>query len=328
MFNTPILFLIFNRPDTTRKVFAKIREVKPKKFFIAADGPRSNIEDEKEKCEAARAIINNIDWDCEIKTLFNIENKGCGKSVSDAISWFFKFENEGIILEDDCLPSMGFFKYCEVMLDRYRNESRVFHIGGNNFQFGKKWGKGDYYFSTLSHIWGWATWKRAWSNYQFNIANIELISDKFFKDAFNNNGAVNYFKDIFSKVANHEIDTWDYQWLYTIIKNKGLSICPNTNLVKNIGFRNDATHTVEEPEWNKEITAQDLYSFLPPCHFKIEHKADNLTLKNIFKIDKYVKSGKDFEKTGKSKIKRDLKLFYQFTRFLKFIKNRIIRVTG
>lgn len=295
MFNTPILFLIFNRPDTTAEVFAKIREVKPKKLYISADGPRTNRADDIIKCQEARSIVNKIDWDCEVKTLFNKENKGCGKAVSDGIRWFFDNVSEGIILEDDCLPGDDFFKFCETMLDRYRSNEKVLHIGTNNFQFGRKWGNGDYYFSTFAHIWGWATWGRAWSKYEFDIANSESISDQSFKYAFKDNQAAkDYFINVFKKVANHEVDTWDYQWQHAIIKNNGLSICPNVNLVKNIGYREDATHTkLNEPEWNKNNIVGTIRTFRPPVDLIIEYEADKFSLQSIFGIKEAIELNLD-----------------------------------
>ena len=146
MFNTPILFVIFNRLDTTFKVFEKIREIKPKKLYIAADGPRKQIEGENEKCAKVRSIETLVDWDCEVKTLFQSENLSCGPAVSTAISWFFNNEEQGIILEDDCLPNTSFFHFCEEMLNYYKENETIMHIGGTNFQDGRMYGKADYYF--------------------------------------------------------------------------------------------------------------------------------------------------------------------------------------
>jgi len=171
-FNTPILFLVFNRPNTTQRVFNVIRQVKPKQLFVAADGPRRDKGADEEKCEATREIVKQIDWDCEVKTLFREENLGCGKAVSSAITWFFENVEEGIILEDDCLPNLDFFGYCEELLDRYRDNREVMFIGGDNFQKGKKWGDASYYFSAYNHVWGWATWKRTWDIYDFKLDSI------------------------------------------------------------------------------------------------------------------------------------------------------------
>jgi hypothetical protein len=184
MFKTPILFLVFNRPETTKFVFESIRSVKPAKLYICADGPRPNVENDKIHCSAVRKIVSNIDWECEVKTLFRIENKGCGKGVSEAITWFFSNEEEGIILEDDCLPNDSFFYYCSDLLDKYRFDTRIMHIGANNFLDDTISVENDIYFSSISHIWGWATWKRAWDSYDFKLQNytigdFKLILKKF-----------------------------------------------------------------------------------------------------------------------------------------------------
>jgi hypothetical protein len=146
-------------------VFERIRAIKPHKLFIAADGPRLDRSAEIEKCLQAREIISQIDWQCELKTLFKAENSGPFWGPVSAISWFFKEVEEGIILEDDCLPDLSFFTFCEQLLEYYRNETKIMHISGSNFQFGQKHGKDSYYFSKYTHVWGWATWKRAWQHY-------------------------------------------------------------------------------------------------------------------------------------------------------------------
>lgn len=241
--NTPILFLIFNRPDTTKLVFNKIREIKPRKLFIAADGPRKNIANEFELCQKTRSIIN-IDWDCEVNKLYRDENLGCGKAVKSAIDWFFNNVNQGIILEDDCLPNNSFFIFCEKLLEKYKNNKEIMIIGGNNFQQ-QKWGDSSYYFSAFSHIWGWATWKRVWDNYKFDVKELDIDNiEKVLQYYFNNKKTISYFKSIYKKMSSDKpIDTWDYQLTFSIWKNQGLSIIPNVNLVKNIGFDSRATHT-------------------------------------------------------------------------------------
>ena len=162
---SPILFLIFNRPETTKKVFSAIKEVQPPRLYIAADGPRSEQPDEADHCELARTIATKVDWDCEVKTLFRDQNLGIRIAVSQAIDWFFEQEPEGIILEDDCLPDQSFFWFCKELLEKYRNDTRIMHIGGTNFQFGKNRTNYSYYFSRYAHIWGWASWRRAWEYY-------------------------------------------------------------------------------------------------------------------------------------------------------------------
>lgn len=235
MFSTPILYIVFNRIDTVIKTFERIRQVQPLDLYIAADGPRNDAE--KEKCQEVRKyILSHADWKCNVHTLFHENNLGCGKGVSSAISWFFTNVRMGIILEDDCLPDMTFFPYCEELLTRYENQSDVMHIAGytplnpSNVQ-----NKESYYFSRMQFCWGWATWARAWKSFDFDInENYKKVlkSNGYFK-----NPLVRYkWKSIFSMMRKHEIDTWDYQWAYKIFEKDGLCIIPNINLVQNIGF--------------------------------------------------------------------------------------------
>lgn len=287
-FNTPILFLIFNRPDTTIKVFERIREIQPSKLFVAADGPRASKIGETEICNITKKIIEDgVDWDCKVEYLYREENIGCGLAVSSAITWFFENVDEGIILEDDCVPNHSFFKYCATLLERYRYESDILHIGGNNFQFGKKRSDGDYYFSTLGFIWGWATWKRAWKLYEFDLTKVDDINTNKFNKAFGNETFFSeFYSEIFEKMKRKEIDTWDYQWLHAIILNEGLTICPEKNLVENIGFGPDATHTTETTVWNDINHTSDLLSLNAPSKKEINHEADIYTLREIFGIKK------------------------------------------
>lgn len=281
-FDTPILFLVFNRPDTTQMVFNKIKETKPRQLFIAADGPRLGKEGELENTILVRNICDGVDWDCEVQYLYRTTNLGCGKAVSEAISWFFENVEEGIILEDDCLPDTSFFEFCSILLHRYRNDDHILHIGGNNFQFGINRGGADYYYSILGHIWGWASWRRAWKHYEFDLATAKQVSDESYELAFNqNNLFINYYKDIFLQVSSSKIDTWDYQWLYTIIRMNGVAICPESNLVQNIGFGVGATHTMQETTWNKINTAKALRSFKPPSFSTIAYEADAFFLTDI-----------------------------------------------
>lgn len=164
-----VLFIIFNRPETTQRVFEAIRLAKPSRLYVAADGARENKAGENELCEQTRKIIQNIDWQCDVKTLFQKENLGCGKAVSKAISWFFENEEMGIILEDDCLPHPSFFKYCEELLEKYKNNEMIGIISGSNFQKSKKIGDCSYYFSDLINVWGWASWARNWNDFKFNV---------------------------------------------------------------------------------------------------------------------------------------------------------------
>ena len=186
MFQTPILFLIFNRPDTTKLVFESIKRIKPAKLYIAADGARKHKVGEDLLCKETRSIIDLIDWECEIKTLLRTENLGCKIAVSSAIDWFFENEEQGIILEDDCLPNESFFNFCEQLLNQFKENKEIMHISGNNFQDGITRGDGSFYFSKYNHIWGWATWKRAWKLYNVKLEiedkkEIEIFIEKNFE---------------------------------------------------------------------------------------------------------------------------------------------------
>lgn len=283
MLKTPILFLIFNRPDTTEKVFEKIREQKPKYLYVAADGPRESKEGEVELCSQTRSIINKIDWDCEIKTLFREENFGCKKAISSAIDWFFENVEEGIILEDDCVPAVSFFSFCEMMLEKYRDDDRIFSVSGNNFQDGRIRGKASYYFSTLPNIWGWATWKRAWKNYDVNIATYpEFAAEEVEKILFQNQNEQEFWKKHFEDTYNKEIDSWDFQLSYASITQHRLNIIPNKNMVSNIGFRNDASRTKSPNNKFANMPRYELDEIVHPRFIIPDKEADNYIFKNLY----------------------------------------------
>jgi hypothetical protein len=259
-FHTPILFIVFNRPEPTKIVFEKIRSIQPEKLFIFADGPRSNIPTDVKRCTEVREIVSQIDWKCNYQTQFQENNLGCGLGPISAISWFFEHVDEGIILEDDCLPSISFFKYCEILLEYYRNNSTVMHISGDNFQYGKKRGKSSYYFSRYTHSWGWATWKRAWNYYDYELLPFE-----------------------------YRIHSWDKQWELSVEKAQGLSILPNKNLVKNIGFGADATHTKNEGRYSF-LNAEEIdFPLIHPANFSLDKKADEFTEFTHFRNVKHEK---------------------------------------
>lgn len=241
--NKAVLFMIFNRPDTTQRVFEAIREAKPPRLYIASDGPRANKEGESETVESTRKLVlDNIDWDCEVKTLLREENLGCGKAVSGAITWFFGQEQDGIILEDDCLPNPSFFGYCEELLDYYKGSKKVMHISGD--QFIPDFDNGaSYYFTKIQHCWGWASWADRWADYDFDL---DEFKEKDIKNFSDNKNVQKYWLDILNKMKRGEIDTWDYQWVFTIVLKNGLCINPAKNLISNIGFGENSTHTSDE----------------------------------------------------------------------------------
>ena len=282
---TAVLFLIFNRPDTTKQVFEAIRKAKPPRLYVAADGPRADKPGEAEKVEQVREIAMQVDCDCEVKTLFREENLGCGKAVSSAITWFFENEEEGIILEDDCLPSQSFFWFCEELLERYRGDMRIWHIGGyKHFELGHD--KFSYNFSFYTPIWGWATWKRAWKYYDFDLSSYRLFRNELKNyNLFRSQKETNHRKMILDKVCSGSIDTWDYQWNFCVRINSGLSIRPSKNLVKNIGFGNNATHTrLKNEVVNNAIKYELEFPLMHPNLFWVNAKLDqNFFYKHISK---------------------------------------------
>ncbi len=257
-FDTPILFLVFNRPDVTKKVFSEIKKIKPSRLFIAADGPRDSKQGEHEKCKEVRRIVSEINWECEVETLFREKNLGCGRAVSGAITWFFEQVDMGIILEDDCLPNNSFFRYCEILLKKYATYENVGMIAGSNALSVWK-SEYAYFFSHYAQIWGWATWKRAWEKYDFEMSSYNSSDVSDLKRTFQNNEMqTKAFKKIFDSYTTNPNKgyTWDYQWVYTIAKNNMYCITPTKNLIKNIGFGNDATHTSHNNQ--EDIKVYDL----------------------------------------------------------------------
>lgn len=283
--NTAILFLVFNRPDTTRQVFDAIRQAKPPRLYVAADGPRVTREGEAERCATVRQIATVVDWKCEVFTLFREQNLGCGRAVSSAISWFFENEEQGIILEDDCLPSQSFFYYCEELLTRYSEDERVMCVSGDNFQRGQRVTNDSYYFSRYPHIWGWASWRRAWKHYDFDLEQwpsfraargLRSLSDgnKLFES---------YWKNIFDSAR--EIDTWDYQWTFSCWAQHGLTALPVVNQVTNIGFGSDSTHAMDAFSPLANLLALELrFPLKHPTTVFRNVKADSYTDRTQFRI--------------------------------------------
>jgi hypothetical protein len=248
MSTAPVLFLIFNRPDTTQLVFDRIRQARPPQLFIAADGPRTHKTGEAALCEQTRQIADQVDWPCDVQTLFREQNLGCKRAVSSAIDWFFSQVDAGIVLEDDCLPEPTFFSFCTDLLIRYRDDDRVMHISGITFQARRDVTAGaSYYFSGFASIWGWATWRRAWQRYDVDPAeNARYVplNAPYFNQRL---------RWILSEVVAGRLDTWDVQWLVAIRRHNGLSIVPRISQVTNIGFGLSATHTIRKPRWLADL---------------------------------------------------------------------------
>lgn len=262
----PLLFLIFNRLDTVQEVFEQIKIAKPPRLYISSDAAREHVAGEKEKVQAVRDyVMSNIDWECEVKTKFNEENMGCGKGISSALTWFFECEEDGIILEDDCVPTQSFFSFCEEMLDYYKDNKNIWMITGNNF-INLENMQESYYFSKISHVWGWATWADRWENFKLDLTDYDK---KNLRNISSNCNVRYYWNEILSKMKKHEIDTWDYPWLFAIIKNKGLCVIPKLNMVKNIGVCGAHFDQMNKLLFTKTY---DIDNIIHPSKIKVDEK--------------------------------------------------------
>ena len=284
MLETPVLFLIFNRPDTTERVFKRIRQVKPQQLFIAADGPRKVVQNDKELCHKTRAIIEKIDWNCDVKTLFREENLGCAKAVSSAITWFFEHVEEGIILEDDCLPDKTFFYFCQLMLSKYRDNEQIMQISGNNFLYNEfKKQNNSYFFSSFNDIWGWATWRNEWAKFSLDLKNGNTIEAKIVSRISNPDFCI-WILSLFQSVKEEKVNSWGIPWSFYFHLNDGICIVPNGNLVKNIGYT--GTHflsSFKNPMLNINLIPFNINKIIHPDEISIDIQKDNLTFKNILK---------------------------------------------
>ena len=284
--HTPVLFLVFNRPDTTAQVFEAIREARPPRLYVAADGPRKDRPGEKERCGQVREIASAVDWPCVLKTLFRDENLGCGIAVSTAIDWFFEKEPEGIILEDDCLPHDSFFPFSEELLERYREEDRVMVISGNYFHGRTHKPEHSYFFSRFPHCWGWASWRRAWQSYDHAMAQWPGLreSDWLIRVGGGHRDFRAYWTQVFDATHAGDIDSWDYQWTFSCWVYNGLTILPSKNLVKNIGFGEDSTHTTDDGGWIAQLPLEKMeFPLVHPENILRDKVADRWTDLHVFR---------------------------------------------
>lgn len=281
----PVAFIIFNRPDTTARVFAEIARARPSKLIVVADGPRAEVVGETELCARARAVIEGVDWKCEVITNFSEQNLGCRARVSSGLDFVFHQVEEAIILEDDCLPHQSFFRFCESLLHRYRNEDRIMTISGNNFQGGRRYTEFSYYFSRFGHIWGWASWRRAWRHYDVEMKEwAELRKTSWLEQKLGNKKDAHYWRTMFDKVWAGEINTWDCQWLFSYWTHNGLAIVPELNLVSNVGFGANATHTghIDNALANIPVSEMQFPLSHPPA-ITVQESADEYVCKNVSK---------------------------------------------
>jgi hypothetical protein len=246
MISTAVAFLIFNRPKLTERVFQEIARTRPRRLLVIADGPRRDREGEAEKCSETRAIVDRVDWDCEVLKNYSDVNLGCARRVATGLHWVFEQVEEAIVLEDDCLPHPTFFPYCEDLLAKYRNDKRVMHITGTNLTCGPQRTPYSYFFSWYPSSWGWASWRRAWRHYDGDLKLWPALRDTpWLLDILGDREAAEFWRQKFDQYTSglDKADTWDFQWLFACWAHRGFSILPRTNLISNIGFTAEATHT-------------------------------------------------------------------------------------
>lgn len=242
--SAPVVLFIFRRPEVTARVFEAIRAAQPTKLFVVADGPA--VAEERSLCEATRAVVSQIDWPCDTYRQYATENLGCRQRIVSGLDWVFSQVDRAIILEDDCLPDSSFFRYCDELLDRYKDDTRIMHIGGNNFLCADPSRPYSYYFSGFSHVWGWATWRRAWQLYDAEMTKWPMARDEYASifERFQTKWAIAKRKAIWGRAYRGKVNTWDFQWTFAISSQSGLCILPKHNLVSNIGIGKGAVHTV------------------------------------------------------------------------------------
>lgn len=283
MIKAPVLFLIFNRIDVTRVSFNAIKAARPPRMYIASDGARSHVVGEQRLVDDVRQfVLSNIDWNCDVKTLFRQDNLGCRRAVSEAIGWFFTQEERGIVLEDDCVATKTFFTFCDELLEKYATDQRVWHIGGTSALSPTLEGQ-SYYFSKYSHIWGWASWRRAWMHYDVDMAKYSRVEvEDIVSDVTSDRRIRQIWKKNFDRAARKLVDTWDYQWYYCIWRNAGLSILPIINLVVNIGFAPDATHTRDPNNPLARLQCGEIPIVLHPERVARHKRLDDLNARRLF----------------------------------------------
>ena len=283
---TPIVFLIFNRPTATARVFEEIRRVRPAKLLIVADGPRQDRAGEEELCGRTREIVRQIDWHCTVLRRFSAVNLGCRQNVASGLDWAFTHVEEAIILEDDCLPDLSFFPFCEELLGRYRNNTRISEISGSNYQLGFRRTKHSYYFSRHAHIWGWATWRRSWQEKDIAMtAWQKLRAGKWLHDLLGDGKAAFYWRKIFDDCYRNSPDSlnsWAVPWTFSCWVRGALSIIPEVNLIENIGhFGNGTNMTITSAVNKSEVTPMQ-FPLRHPLRIEAHRNADLFTEETFY----------------------------------------------
>ena len=265
---TPVALIIFNRPEVTRQAIAAIRAARPRQLLVIADGARADRPGEAARCAEARSALELVDWPCEVRTNFSNVNLGCKHRVASGLDWVFSQAAEAIILEDDCIPHPSFFPYCEELLARYRNDERVHMIRGTNLSRGRRFTRDSYHFSRMYNIWGWATWARAWKGYDIEMRRWPELRDTGWLQRFlPHRDAAKLVGWFFDETYAGRVDTWDYAWVLSGWIREAFAVVPENNLVTNIGFGEDATHTRSTENWLARLEAS-------PMDFPLRHPKD------------------------------------------------------
>jgi hypothetical protein len=281
---SPVLFLIFNRPETTQQVFSAIKKAKPPRLYVAADGPRSDYPNEAESCEIARSIATNVDWDCEVKTLFRERNLGCGLAVTSAIDWFFEQESEGIILEDDTKPSEQFFKFINFGLKKYRDDKNIGSICGYNPLTPIPDKIDRIIISNYPSLWGWGTWKNVWEKYSLQADFHYLHKVTTIYRHIKHLRYTMYIMSILRGVEQREVDTWCAQFGFMFAKYQYKVVYPPINLIENVGFGGLATHTKGQNYANIISNMKLDYKNLKESFDEsFDHERFNIECPNIYK---------------------------------------------
>lgn len=283
-FKTPVLFIVFNDIESTKRVFEVIRAKRPEHFFVFSDGPREDKVGEGEICREVREyVVRSVDWECDFHKKFNDKNIGLPDAVIDGISWFFEQNERGIVLEHDCLPDPSFFQFAEEILEKYKNDERIMHVGGNFLQPSPV-GGASYYFSRIPLIWGWATWRRAWLKYDSEMKTYpNFLKEQKLSRVYRSDWYKTEWEYLFNMVYYKISKTWDAQWAYALIENNGFSITPNKNLVTNIGFREGAVHSrnLNDPLSKLPIESMS-FPMIHPSRMEVDVRVDEYVSQHFF----------------------------------------------
>ena len=289
--DTPVLFAVFNRPAQTRRVFEAIRAARPKRLFVIADGPRPQMAGEAARCEETRRIATAVDWDCQVVTRFSATNLGVKQALSSGISWFFEQVEEGIILEDDCLPDASFFPFCAELLQRYRHEEHIMQISGSNFlPAGTISPEHSYYCTAINDIWGWATWRRAWRHFDLGMPGYaqyraERRIQSYFGDRAIADWMLTYFDEAEQYRDNERIGIWSSPWSYAMCREGGYTLAPSHNLVTNIGIEGDATNSGASFRLYDQYPVRAIGPLQHPPTLEVNHAADRVRFDLIRRTD-------------------------------------------